>query len=47
MSQAGKGPEWRKGTDYKKYWTNFPNLSANDIKAKEVKKKKGKTIYKY
>ena len=43
MSGAGKGPEWRKGADLKKYYTNFPVLSGEHIsKAKKIVKKKTK-----
>lgn len=24
--QAGKGPEWRSGTNFKNYWDNFPDM---------------------
>ena len=45
---AGKGDKWRKDVDYKKYWTNFPVLSGEYTPhAKEIKKNKGKTTYKY
>ena len=47
-SDAGKGPELRKGADLRKYWTNFPVLSGEmPTKAVKVKKKNGKTTYTY
>ena len=47
-SEAGKGPEIRKGANLKNYWANFPDLSrGHKSKAKKVVKKKGKTTYTY
>jgi hypothetical protein len=45
----GKGSMWRK-TDYKKYHENWEKIktdSKKETSAKEVKKKNGKTTYKY
>jgi hypothetical protein len=45
---AGKGPEWRKGADLRKYYTNFPILSGEHLSpAIKIEKKKGKVTYTY
>jgi len=52
MSGQGKGDKWRKWFNYKKYWTNFEELTGNDKDfysqvEKVVKKRGAKTTYVY
>lgn len=48
---AGKGPEWRKGANLKKYYENINDIDLTKkdsaIKPKRVIIKKGKTTYVY
>ena len=44
---AGKGSKWRKGTNLKLYWNNYPVISKQESTAIKIETKQGKTRYIY